>query len=76
MMAYLIPIQQETIHESPNDAHARRNLDLPPCRRDLRHASRGDRIAERNGLLLVQVIVRRVIVRYACDALDGAQKGA
>jgi hypothetical protein len=44
--------------------------------RDLRLEPRGDRIAERSELLLVQVVVRGVIVRYARDALDGAQEGA
>lgn len=76
MIAYLIPVQQETIHESPNDTGARRNLDLLLHRRNLRLVPRGDRVAERNGPLLVQVVVRGVIIWDAPDALDGAQDGA
>jgi hypothetical protein len=75
-IAYLIPIQQETIYESPNDACAIRIFDLLLHRRDLRLAPHGNRITERSGLLLVQVVVRGVIIRYARDALDGAQERA
>lgn len=75
-IAYLIPIQQETIYESPNDARAIRIFDLLLHCRDLRLAPRGNRIAERSGLLLIQVVVRGVIVRYARDVLNGAQEGA
>lgn len=75
-IAYLIPIQQETIYESPNDAHAIRIFDLLLHCRDLRLAPLGDRIAERSELLLVQVVVRGVIIRYARDALNSAQEGA
>jgi hypothetical protein len=75
-VAYLIPIQQETIYESPNDARAIRIFDLLLHCRNLCLAPRGDRIAERSGLLLVQVVVRGVIIRYARDVLDGAQEGA
>jgi hypothetical protein len=75
-IAYLIPIQQETIYESPNDACTIRIFDLLLHRRDLRLAPHGSRIAERSGPLLVQVVVRGVIIRYARDALDGAQERA
>ena len=75
-IAYLIPIQQEAINESPNDARAIRIFDFLLHRLDLRFASRSDRIAEWSGLLLIQVVVRGVIIRYARDALDGAQEGA
>jgi len=75
-MPYLIPIQQETIHKSPNDTGARSNLDLLLHCRDFCLVSRGGRVAERNVPLLVQVVVRGVIIRDARDVLDGAQEGA
>ena len=72
----MIPVQQEAIYDSPNDARAIRIFDLLLRRRDLHREPLGDRIAERSGLLLVQVVVRGVIARYARDALDGAQEDA
>ena len=75
-IAYLIPIQQETIYESPNDTRAVRIFNLLLHFRDLCLAPRGDGIAERSGLLLVQVVVRGMVIRYARDPLDGAQGGA
>jgi hypothetical protein len=74
-ITYLIPVQQETIHEPPDDAGARSNLDLLLQCRDLRLAPRGDRVAERDEPLLVQVVVRGVAVRDARNALDRAQEG-
>ena len=44
--------------------------------RDLRLALRSDRIAERSGLLLIQVVMRGVIIWYARNVLDGAQEGS
>ena len=73
---YLIPVQQEAVHKSPNDACARSRLGLLLHRRDLRLTPRKHRVSERNGPLLVQVVVGSMIVWKARNALDGVKEGA
>lgn len=74
--AYLIPVQQEAINESPNDTRAGRGLDLLLRCRDIGLAPRGHRVIERNVRLGVHVVVRGVVIRDARDTFDGAQEGA
>ena len=66
---YLVPVQLVLFHESPNDMYAR-------CGFEIRLLSHDLRPAQRHGLQLIQVAGRDVVVRDACNALDGAEEGA
>jgi hypothetical protein len=68
---YLIPVQQEAIHKSPNDTRASSGLGLLLHRRDLCLAPLSDHVTEWHRTLLVEVVMREVAVWDTRDSLDG-----